>query len=105
MIDPSLVELLNIKGSPSKPSLTTVHSVDAEEVGMKVDFKIGSVDSQNENVIDVKSAWVVKDLTIPLKHTRVIRSVAQYHLRFEEANVMSQLLLSRVLDGAFLVGR
>ena len=54
MIDPSLVELLNIKGSPSKLSLTTVHSVDVEEVGMKVDFKIGSVDSQNENVIDVK---------------------------------------------------
>ena len=45
---------------------------------MKVDFKIGSVDSQNENVIDVKSAWAVKDLTIPLKHTRVIRSVAQW---------------------------
>ena len=67
MIDPSLVELLNIKGSPNKLSLTTVHSVDAEEVGMKVDFKIGSVDSQNENVTDVKSAWAVKDLTIPLK--------------------------------------
>ncbi|XP_068674574.1 uncharacterized protein [Montipora foliosa] len=56
----------------------TLHSVDAEEVGMKVDFKIGSVDSQNENVIDVKSAWAIKDLTIPLKHTRVIRSVAQW---------------------------
>ena len=48
MINPSLVELLNIKRSPSKLSLTTVHTVDAEEEeGMKVDFKIGSVDSQN----------------------------------------------------------
>ena len=56
-----------------------MHSVDAEEVGMKVDFKIGSVDYQNENVIDLKSAWAVKDLTVPLiNHTRAIRSVAQW---------------------------
>ena len=107
MIDPSLVELLNIKGSTSKLSLTTVHSVDAEEVGMKVDFKIGSVDSQNENVIDVKSAWAVKDLTIPLKHTRVIRSVAQWphlhHVCFPDVERKKiSLLIGTNLQGVFI---
>lgn len=82
MIDPSLVKLLNIKGSPSKLSLTTVNNADAEEEGLRVDFQIASVDSGNDHLIDVKSAWAVKDLTIPLKHTKVTRSVGQWsHLQ------------------------
>ena len=56
MIDPSLVKLLNIEGTPSELSLTTVNNADVEE-GVKVDFKITSVDSQNDCVIDVNSAW------------------------------------------------
>ena len=88
MIDPSLVKLLNIKGSPSKLSLTTVNNADAEEEGLGVDFQIASVDSRNDHLIDVKSAWAVKDLTIPLNQTRVTRSVGQWpHLhevRFPE---------------------
>ena len=81
MIDPSLVKLLNIEGARSKLSLTTVNNADVEE-GVKVDFKIASVDSQNECVIDVNSAWAVKDLTIPLKHVKVSKSVEQWpHLQ------------------------
>lgn len=82
MIDLSLVKLLNIKGSPSKLSLTIVNNADAEEKGLRVDFKIAPVDSGNDHLIDVKSAWAVKDLTIPLKHTKVSRSVGQWsHLQ------------------------
>ena len=82
MIDPSLVKLLNIKGSTSKLSLTTVNNADAEEEGLRVDFQIASVDSGNDHLVDVKSAWAVKDLTIPLKHTKVTRSVGQWpHLQ------------------------
>ena len=82
MIDPSLMKLLNIKGSPSKLSLTTVNNADTEEEGLRVDFQIASVDSENDHLIDVKSAWAVKDLTIPLKHTKVTRSVGQWpHLQ------------------------
>ena len=78
MIDPSLVRLLDVKGSPSKLSLTTVNRADTEEEGLRVDFQIASVDSKNNHVINVKSAWAVKDLTIPLKHTKVTRSVEQW---------------------------
>lgn len=75
MIDPSLVKLLNITGSASKLSLTTVNNADVEEEGMKVDFKIASLDNQSDNhVITINSAWAVKDLTIPLKHTKVTRT-------------------------------
>lgn len=71
MIDPSLVKLLNIKGAPSKLSLTTVNNADVEEEAVKVNFKIAPVGSQNDYFIDVNSAWAVKDLTIPLKHKSV----------------------------------
>ncbi|XP_068741884.1 uncharacterized protein [Montipora capricornis] len=82
MVDPSLVKLLNIEGTLSKLSLTTVNSADVEERGMKVNFKIASLDSQNDHVIAVNPAWAVKDLTIPLKHTRLSKSLEQWpHLR------------------------
>lgn len=80
MTDPSLVKLLNISGSPSKLSLTTVNKANTGEEGFRVDFKIASVDSGNDHVIDVKSASAVKDLTIPLKHTKVTRSVHSGHI-------------------------
>ena len=46
MIDPSLVKLLNIKGSPSKLSLTTVNNADTEEEGLRVEFQIVSKDQR-----------------------------------------------------------
>ena len=81
MIDPSIVKLLNIEGAPSKLTLTTVNNAGVEE-GVKVNLKIAPVDSQNDHVHNVNSAWAVKDLTIPLKHTKLSRSVEQCpHLR------------------------
>ena len=81
MIDPSIVKLLNIEGAPSKLTLTTVNNADVEE-GVKVNFKIAPVDSQNDRVLIVNSAWAVKDLTIPLKHTKLSKSLEQCpHLR------------------------
>ena len=77
MIDPSNVKLLNVEGAPSKLTLTTVSNADVEEEGMKVNFKIAPVDSQNDHVLNVNSAWAVKDLTIPEKHTKLSRSVEQ----------------------------
>ena len=83
MIDSSLVKLLNIKGSTSKLSLTTVNSFDSKEEGLKVNFKIAPVDNTSGHVVNVKSAWAVKDLTIPLKHTRVTKSLEQWpHLKY-----------------------
>ena len=80
-IDPSIVKLLNIEGAPSKLTLTTVNNADVEE-GVTVNFKIAPVDNQNDHVLNVNSAWAVKDLTIPLKHTKLSRSVEQCpHLR------------------------
>lgn len=59
-----------------------MNSADVEEKGMKVKFKIASLDSQSDHVIAVNSAWAVKDLTIPLKHTKLSRSVEQWpHLQ------------------------
>ena len=68
MIDPCIVKLLNIEGAPSKLTLTTVNNADVEE-GVKVNFKIAPVHSQNDRVLNVNSAWAVKDLTIRLGFT------------------------------------
>jgi len=67
MVDPSLVWLLNIEETLSTLSLTTVNSADVEEKGMKVNFKIASLDSQNDHITAVNSAWAVKDLTLTEK--------------------------------------
>ena len=81
MIDPSIVKLLNIEGAPSRLTLTTVNNAGVEE-GMKVNLKIAPVDSQNDHVLNVNSAWAVKDLPIPLRHTKLSRSVERCpHLR------------------------
>ena len=63
MIDSSVVKSLHMKGSPSRLSMTIVNNIDVKEEGTRGDFKIGTVDSQNDsNVIDVKCAWAVKDV-------------------------------------------
>ena len=107
MVDPSLVKLLNIEGNLSTHSLTTVNNVDVEEKGMKVNFKIASLDTQNEHIIAVDPAWAVKDLTIPLKHTRLSGSLEQWpHLqevRFPEVERKKiSILLGTNIPEAFV---
>lgn len=69
MIDPSLVEKL--QGESSQLLLSTVNEREKRQQGLKVDFKILSVDDQDFREIAVCDAWAVKDLTIPLKHFAV----------------------------------
>ena len=52
MIGPSIVKLLNFERAPSKLTLTTVSCAHVEEEGMKVNFKIAPVDSQNDHVVN-----------------------------------------------------
>lgn len=80
MIDPSLAILLGIKGTPSRISLSTVSDTGNQESGMKVEFKISSLDDQR--AINVSSAWAIKDLEIPLKHTKTLETVDRWpHLK------------------------
>ena len=46
MIDPSLVEKLGIQGESSQLLLSTVNERDKSQQGLKVDFKIASLDNQ-----------------------------------------------------------
>jgi len=74
---------------------------------MKVNFKIASLDTQNEHVITVNPAWAVKDLTIPLKHTRLSGSLEQWrHLqevRFPEVERKKiSILLGTNIQEAFI---
>ena len=71
MIDPSLVEKLGIQGESSQLLLSTGNEREKRQQGLKVDFKISSVDDQDFREIAVCDAWAVKDLTIPLKHFAV----------------------------------
>ena len=60
-----------------------MNSFDSKEEGLKVNFKIAPVDNTSGHVVNVKSAWAVKDLTIPLKHTRVTKSLEKWpHLKY-----------------------
>ena len=91
----------------SKLSLTTVNGSDLEEKGMEVNFKFASLDSKNDHVIGVNSAWAVKDLTISLKHTRLSRSLEQWpHLqevRFPEVEKGTiSILLGTNIQAAFV---
>ena len=102
MVESSPVKLLHIEGTPSKLSLTTVNSV--EETNIKI---FASLDSQNDHVVVVDSAWAVKDLTVSLKHTHLLSSVAQWsHLQvvcFSEVKRKKiSLLLGTNIQEAFL---
>ena len=82
MIDPSLIEQLEIKGEASQLFISTVNQREKREQGVKVSFKIASVNDQDPREIAVCGAWAVKDLTIPLKHTSVRKRIGQWpHLR------------------------
>ena len=82
LIDPSLARAMGMQGTPSKLSLSTVNERDKQEQGVKVEFKIAPVNGEGEQEIKVKSAWAVKELTIPLKHTKLSKSANQWpHLQ------------------------
>ena len=68
MIDPSLVEKLEIQGESSQLFLSTVNERDKRQQGLKVDFKIASIDDQDFRKTAVCDAWAVQDLSISLKH-------------------------------------
>ena len=71
MIDPSLVEKLEIQGESSQLFLSTVNERDKRQQGLKVDFKIASIDDQDFREVAVCDAWAVQDLSIPLKHLAI----------------------------------
>ncbi len=78
MIDPSLIEQLEFQGEVSQLSLSTVNEREKREKGVKVNFKIAPVADQDSREIAVCGAWVVKDLTIPLKHVSVRKKLGQW---------------------------
>ena len=67
MIDPSLVEQLEIQGEASQLFLSTVNQREKREQGVKVNLVI----DQDTREIAVRNAWAMKDLAIPLKHVSV----------------------------------
>ena len=71
MSNPSPVKKLGIQGESSQLLLSTVNEREKRQQGLKVDFKISSVDDQDFREIAVRDAWAVQDLTIPLKHLAV----------------------------------
>ena len=87
VIDPSLIEQLEIQGEASHLFLSTVNQIEKREQGVKVSFKIASVNDQDPREIAVCGAWAVKDFTIPtipLKHVSVRKRIGQWpHLRQE----------------------
>ena len=104
MIDLSLVEKLGIKGESSQLLLSTVNEKEKRQQGLKVDFKISSVDDQDFREIALRDAWAVQDLTIPRKHL-VVRTKRDLwpHLRqvaFTEVerNKVSVLIGTNVLE-------
>lgn len=76
MVDPSLTRQLNIEGEPGELFLSTVNRTGVQEEGMKVNFKIAPVD-QDDHEVDVRGAWAVKELTIPLKHVSASSHIKQ----------------------------
>ena len=62
---------LGIQGESSQLLLSTVNERQKRQQGLKVDFRILSVDDQDFREIAVHHAWAVQDLTIPLKHLTV----------------------------------
>lgn len=79
MIDPSLVELLGLQGITGNLSLSTVNAKDRKETGIKVNFKVAPIEDPNNLGIDIRGAWAIKELDIPLKPYSVIqRDVGQW---------------------------
>ena len=83
MIDPSLIEQLEIQGEARQLFLSTVNQREKREQCVKVNFKIVSVSvDQDTREITVRNAWAVKDLAIPHKHVSVRKRLGQWpHLR------------------------
>ena len=82
MIDPSLIEQLEIQDESSQLFLSTVNQKEKKEQGVKVNFQIASVIDQDTREIAVCNACAVKDLAIPDKHVSVRKRLGQWpHLR------------------------
>ena len=62
MIDPSLVEKLEIQGESSQLLLSTVNQRDKRQQGLKVDFKIASIDDQDFRGCCVRRLGCVRPL-------------------------------------------
>ena len=69
MIDKSLTSRLGIEGEQQSFFINTVAESNAEVKASKVNFKISSVNTKEEAIVDVSTAWSM-DLNIPLKHSR-----------------------------------
>ena len=63
--------------------MSTVSSNGVPENGMKVEFKISSLENTDDKrAVNVSSAWVIKELEIPLKHTKILKNVDRWpHLK------------------------
>ena len=82
IIDPSLIEQLEIQGEASQLFLSRVNQRQKREQSGKVNFKISSVIDQDTREIAIRNAWAAKDLAIPLKHVSVRKRLGQWpHLR------------------------
>ena len=78
MIDPSLMEQLEIQGEASQLFLSTVNQREKMEQGVEVNFKIASVADQDAREIAVRNAWAVTDLAIALKHVSLRKRMGQW---------------------------
>ena len=82
IIDPSLIEQLEIQGEASQLFLSTVNQRQKRKQSGKVNFKISSVIDQDTREIAIRNTWAAKDLAIPLKHVSVRKRLGQWpHLR------------------------
>ena len=69
------------------------------EQALNVSLTISPADDQEETKIRVKSAWAVKDLTIPLNHTRVVGQSSRWphlrHVPFPEVQIKKNFSVNR----------
>ena len=83
LIDPSLAKELNLKGSPGNLVLNTVSNSNVSNQATKVSFQLASLsDEDDDDVVDVDTAWATKELAIPIKQTRIADRMARWpHLK------------------------
>ena len=82
LIDPSLVKKMNLKGTPGNLILNTVSNSDVNNQAIKVSFKLACLDEEDNSVVNVETAWAVKELSIPIKQRKITNRIAQWpHLK------------------------
>lgn len=70
LIDESLALQLGMKADPQTFFITTVTDKNVKGHASKVNFKVSSIDSLSTVQVNVSTAWAVKDLDIPLRHSK-----------------------------------